>query len=186
MPEQSVTVDGQRIDHVIAKGDSPFTISGVLAFPAKDDDVYLTATDTRMLGVIRAPGHVDGPSIIPPEVLSKRKGGDAYAFDGTTWRSLKGGKAAPAMKGKFPKCVDCIPEAAPDHTVVRIDAAGLAKLAGMIGEDGYVTLIIGERNHVIGVRGVNGIGAVMPLYHDDTTITDFNAARADYAAAFTQ
>ena len=186
---QSVTIEGPRVDRVVSKDGWSYSLSGALVSPAAGDDVYVTATDGRICGVVRVPGCVAAPTILPPEVMTKRQGRETYTLADGEWRSKNGGRVAPVLKGEYPNILGPggVEDAPPECVVVGIDAKQLANLAAMIGDyKGVVTLLILDPTRPVRVLGEKGFGAIMPYGTGpaDRAVTEFNAARAEYAAAY--
>lgn len=183
-----ISVKGPRFDRVASKDSSQsYTIVGALVSPAGRDHVYVSVTDGHILGVLRTEGTIGEPSIMPPEVISKRQGGAKYRLDDGVWYNATESKYGLQMPGRYPHVPHVLPM--PDglkKTVVGIDAKRLARLASMVSTDGKVVLMIGKPNKPIAVRGDGGFGVIMPCVGDadETAADDYYKDRAAYEKAW--
>jgi hypothetical protein len=137
---------------------------------AEDGTVYCTATNGSVLSIVLAPGMAKGPALLPGKFA---KPGKPAMLNGR-WES-NGKFIEPGDPGfRFPKCQDVITsltdDDAPQFTVLCLNAGYLKQLADAIGdEDSVVTMFIppnGDEQNVdkaVAVRGVNGIGVIMPV-----------------------
>ena len=185
--KEFVRLDGPRIDKLLPSSHSRHAICAALVFPASTaDEVYVCATDGQALGIVEAPGHLTGPSLLPPQILTKRKSRVDYTKDGDVWRNRTESKIAPAWEGNFPQLPSVLPSPQKeDVTVCRLDVALLLKLVAMIAEDQVVTLQI---PHVPGkpicVRGINGFGVIASIQSQGDEVAAFRAERDEFSTAF--
>lgn len=142
------------------------TMCGARATPG-DGVVYLAASNGKIAAVVEVRGEVDATHLIPGDIC---KPGVVTGQPGD-WRHAKGRKLTASLdrvEGVFPPVQEVLKDSVKDKPLaVRLDARELANLAKAVTEGesaGFVTLLIRDAGHGIGVLGNAGIGMIMPCY----------------------
>lgn len=148
-----------------------YALSGVHATPAKHGGVWLAATDSRALAVVKADGELDGRHLVHRSAFPESPQGAAAIRQTADGWQCPPPKAAPQVEGKFPRYHEVLPEVSGRIQVV-VDVAYLMKLAKALNksEEGQtcfpLTLFVGEETpegQAIGVLGDLGIGALKSM-----------------------
>jgi len=169
------------------------------------DDVYLTATDGRIMAVNRVSGHTDETRLVPGSVMPTKLKGGKVELNGK-WMNDSGKYADEIDEGRFPAMDQVLPVlSAESHILLHLGADVLRNLceAMVDNRDGShnITLAIDTGDvdtdkkdnyrHVSGAVTVIGqtgrFGVIMPLTRGDSGIPQRHAEQcADYRRAFEQ
>ena len=163
-----------RINQAGDKATSRYALGNVHVSPRSAGGAWLCATDGRIMAVVADDkATCPSPALAPLSVVTGATATrPVVATLNGRWENSKG-KAADKAAGRFPDVPHCLPEALPEFTPLRIDAALLASLAAAItavGESSLVTLFVptgrGKGDYVDGaipVVGATGVGVLMPV-----------------------
>ncbi len=162
-----------RIDKSTDRDSTRYALGDVLATPAEDGKVFLTATDSRILAIVEADGMTEQEQQIPAAVVPKRKTPTCVQLNGQ-WDSSDG-KFCPVDPNprRFPPCAAVLQSVQADYfATVSLDAKLLQSLSEALGanaDERGVTLFIpqpdkeGRIDSAIPVLGRLGIGVIMPF-----------------------
>jgi hypothetical protein len=168
-----------------------YSLSALQLVPATDTEIYVTATNGRILAVNRCEGMTLGEQLIPGELVAKAPKGQAKRVEAngrlevTTGRGakLKTVIGAAEVEGRFPMVAEVFPkiDSAEGWRTLTIRPAELIKLMGACSSFDQITLLIppprvplaeskdddvSQVDQAMPVWGDKGFGLVMPCTGD--------------------
>lgn len=198
-----------RIDAACDVADSKYALSNVLMTPAQHEEVFITATDAKILAIRKETGTGDSEVIVPRDILPKKNHAKPVTLElNGEWRSSENKVAPDDTALLFPKVESSLPPVClRDYVFVAVDVEQLVALAKALGTSGVGVFIKRQQGTVMREHTTpdtiavvpmsektkagwtmrdDGIGLLMPLAADDSDAKQAADSFAKFSRSYTE